>query len=173
MFSLRSGAWRTAAFAQRPAYTRRGRARDAAGSLNRGSGFLYPSRPIHGRKGLYPSTRTITGAGRGRLPVQGATASAAGQSRRPPPSGRSGYYTENAVQRLALRHPGANQLSGRSANFSFPLVDLAANQSFTQPLLEVASIILGKPRITCFCPSLSWAPLHLTTSASFFSPLVR
>lgn len=159
MFSLRRSAWRTAAFAQRPACTRKGQARAAAGSLNRGSGLLYSSRPIHGRKELHRFTRTMTNAGRRHLEVEGATAAATGQSRRPPPSGPSGYYTENAMERPALRHLGANQLSGRLANFFFPLVALAVNQSFTQPLLEVASIILGKPRITCLCPSLSFAPL--------------
>lgn len=97
--------------------------------------------------------------GKRHLEVQGATAAATGQSRRPPPSGPSGYYTENAMERPALRHLGANQLSGRLANFFFPLVALAVNQSFTQPLLEVVSITLGKPRITCLCPSLSFAPL--------------
>lgn len=81
------------------------------------------------------------------------------QSRRPPPSGRFGYYLENAVESLALRHLGANELSGRLADFFYPLVALAVNQSFTRLLLEVASVILCKPRIICFRLRPSLTPL--------------
>lgn len=100
-----------------------------------------------------------------------------GQSRRPPPSGQFGYYMANAVERLALRHLGANELSGRLANFFFPLAALAVNQSSAQLLLEVASIILWKPRIPGLAPSPSLtpfsSPLRLTKTVHFCIPLAR
>lgn len=95
-------------------------------------------------------------------------------SRKPPPSGLFRYYTENAVERLALRHLGANELSGCITNFFFLLVALADNQQSTQYLLRVASIILCKPRITCLCPCPSLRLKHASDNLdSFFIPLAR
>lgn len=88
-------------------------------------------------------------------------------SLKPPPSGLFWYYSENAVERLALRHLEANELSGCITNFFILLVALAVNQSYTQYLLVVASIILCKPRITCFCLRPSLRIKHASASDTF------
>lgn len=80
---------------------------------------------------LYKDThRTRTGAlGSPRGNGGPATPAASENSLKSPPSGLFWYYSENSVERLALRHLGANELSGCIINFFILLVSLAVNQS--------------------------------------------